>query len=86
MPYQVQNRDLHHTLVEVGRAIFDNLDGNNFLGLEVLTFDNLAKGTLAQNVENKVSVPILQVSSRYRLKAAKTERHQSLDILVAGFL
>lgn len=50
--YQIQNRHFHHTLVEVGGAILDDLHRNYLLGLQILTFDNLAKRALAENVEN----------------------------------
>jgi hypothetical protein len=56
--YQIKHRNFHHALVEVSRAVLDDLDGNNLLRLEVLAFDDLAKSTLAQHIENKVSVPI----------------------------
>lgn len=55
--YQVQNRDFHHTLVEVRCFILDNFDGNHFLGSQVLALHNLAKGSLTQNVQNEISVP-----------------------------
>lgn len=55
--YQIKHRNFHHTLVKVSRAVLDDLDGNNLLRLEVLAFDDLAKGALAQHVENKVSIP-----------------------------
>ena len=28
---QIQNRDFHHALIEIGGPIFDNFDGNYFL-------------------------------------------------------
>lgn len=56
--YQVQNRHLHHTLVEVRSAVLDNLDSDNFLGLEVLTFDDLAEGSLTQNVQDQIPIPV----------------------------
>jgi hypothetical protein len=56
-PYQIQYRHLHHALVEVCCTILDDFDGNDLLGLQVLALDNLAEGTLAENVENEVSVP-----------------------------
>jgi hypothetical protein len=31
--HQIEDRHLHHTLVEVGRAVLDNFDSNHFLGL-----------------------------------------------------
>lgn len=55
--HQIQDGNLHHTLVEVGGTVLDDLDGNNLLCLEVLALDDLSKGTLAQHIENEVSVP-----------------------------
>jgi hypothetical protein len=54
--YQVQHRNLHHTLVEVGRLILDDLDGHNLSGFQVLAFHDLSEGTLAQYIENEVSI------------------------------
>lgn len=56
--YQIQHRHLHHTLIEIRRLVFDNLDSDNFLGLQILTFHDLPKGSLAQYVENEVAVPM----------------------------
>lgn len=54
--YQVEDGNFHHTLVEIGGLIFHNFDRHNLLGLEVLTFDYLTKGSLTQNVENQITV------------------------------
>ena len=54
---QIQNGDLHHTLVEIGSAVFDDLHGHNLLRLEILALDYLAKCTLAEDVKNQVPVP-----------------------------
>jgi hypothetical protein len=59
--YQVQNRHLHHALVEVRSAVLDDLDGNNLLGLEILAFHDLAERSLAQNVQNQIPIPVMQV-------------------------
>jgi hypothetical protein len=56
--YQIKHRNFHHTLVKVSRAVLDDLDSNNLLRLEVLTLDDLTKSSLAQHVENEVSVPV----------------------------
>ena len=56
--YQVQNRYLHHALVEISRPVLDDLDGHDFLGLEILALDHLSKGTLAQNIQDEISVSI----------------------------
>jgi hypothetical protein len=55
--YEVQHRNLHHALIEVRGSIFDNFDRDNLARLEVLTFHNLPKGSLSENIEDKVAVP-----------------------------
>lgn len=59
--YQVQNRDLHHALVEVSSAILDDLHGNNLLCLEILAFHDLAECSLAQNVQYQIPIPVTPV-------------------------
>lgn len=54
--YQVQHGNFHHTLVEVCGAVFNDLDGHDFLRLEVLALDDLAESTLTQHVEDEVAV------------------------------
>lgn len=49
----------HHTLVEVRRLVLYNLDSNNLVRFHILTFDNLAEGSLAENVKNEVFVMTL---------------------------
>lgn len=56
-PYQIQYRNLHHALVEVSRLVFDHFDCHDLLGLHILAFHYLAKGSLSQNIQDKVSVP-----------------------------
>ena len=51
---QFQDGDLHHALIEISRLVFDYFDGHDLVGLHVLTLDHLAKGPLAQNVQNEV--------------------------------
>jgi hypothetical protein len=48
--YQVKNRYFHHALIEVRRTILDHLDGNNFLGPEILALNHLAECTLAEYI------------------------------------
>lgn len=55
--YQVQHRNFHHALVEVRGAVLDHFDSHHFLRLQILTFNNLTKCPLAENVENKVPIP-----------------------------
>jgi hypothetical protein len=57
MTYQIENRYFHHALIEISRAVLDDLDSHYLLGLEVLAFDYLSECTLAQNVQNQISVP-----------------------------
>lgn len=57
-PYQVQHRNLHHTLIEVGCLVLDNFDCDDFLGLQVLTLHHLTEGSLAQNIENEVTISV----------------------------
>jgi hypothetical protein len=51
----LQYCDLHHTLVEISRLVFDNLDGNDFICPNILALDDLSEGSLPENIENKVS-------------------------------
>ena len=46
MPHQIQYSYLHLALVQICRFVLDNL--------EVLTFDNLTKGPLTENIEDQV--------------------------------
>lgn len=55
--YQIEDGHLHHTLVEVGRLVLDDLDGHDFLCFEILALDDLAEGALTKNIENEVTVP-----------------------------
>ncbi len=45
--HQVQNRDFHHALVEVGCTVLDDLHRNDLLGFQILAFYHLPKGSLA---------------------------------------
>jgi len=53
---KIQHRDFHHTLIEVGGSVLDHLDCDHLLRSEILTFDDLAKSSLTQHIEDKVSV------------------------------
>lgn len=46
MIYQVEHRDLHHTLVEVGCPVLDDLHSDHLLCLQILAFYDLPKRTL----------------------------------------
>jgi hypothetical protein len=54
--YKIQNRHFHHTLVKVGRFVLHHFHRHNFLSFEILTLDDLSKGTLTQDIENKVPI------------------------------
>lgn len=60
--YQIKNRHLHHTLVEVSCAVLDNLDSNDLLSLHVLALNDLAEGALAKNVEDQIPIPRRAIS------------------------
>ena len=62
--YQLQDRDLHHTLVEVRRFVLHYLDRNYLMSLHVLALDYLSKCSLAQNIQNQVSGHLTGVSGR----------------------
>ena len=55
MTNQFENRDFHHTLLEIRRLVLDHLDGDNLVRFHVLTLDDLAEGTLSQHIENQIS-------------------------------
>lgn len=80
-PYQVEHGHLHHALVKVGRPVLDDLDRNNFLGLEVLTFDDLTKRALAEHVQDQIAVP--WTSQRNAVKGEA--KGLGMMILVARF-
>lgn len=63
LSYQVQNRHFHHTLVEVCCAVLDDFYSHDLLSLEILTLDDLAESALTQNIEDKVPIPVSQVST-----------------------
>ena len=58
---QVQHRDLHHTLVEVGCLVLHNLDRNHLLCLQVLALDDLTEGALTKNIQDQVSVLVVRL-------------------------
>lgn len=84
--YQIKHRNFHHTLVKVSRAILDDLDGNNLLRLEVLAFDDLAKSTLAQHIENEVSIPAEIGCESEGATSLREGFSNCNDALVASFL
>ena len=56
-PYQVQNGNFHHALVEVGGLVLDDLYRDDLLRLEILTLYHLPECSLAQYIENEISIP-----------------------------
>ena len=55
--YQIQDGNLHHTLIEVGSLIFDDFNGYNLLCFQVLALDNLSKSSLAKDVKDEITIP-----------------------------
>jgi len=58
---QVQHRDLHHTLIEVGCLVLHNLDRDHLLSFQVLALDYLTECTLTKNVQDQVSVLVVRL-------------------------
>lgn len=56
---ELEDGDLHHGLIKVGWLVFDDLDGDDLVGSDVLAFDDLTKGSLAEDVEYEVLVGIV---------------------------
>ena len=54
--YQVKDRYLHHTLVEICRPILDYLYCHYFLGFQVLAFYDLTKRSLTENIQDQVPI------------------------------
>ena len=54
----LKDSDLHHTLIEVGRLVFDDFHSHNLMGRHVLALDDLAKGALTQHIENEVAMSL----------------------------
>ena len=50
--YKIQHGHFHHTLVEIGSSVLDDLDSHDFLSLEILTLDDLPECALAEDIEN----------------------------------
>ena len=69
--HQVEDGHFHHTLVEVGRLVLDDLDGHNLVRLHVLALDDLAERALPQYIQDQV--PARRVSDLLgRLKRIRT--------------
>lgn len=61
--HQIQDGDLHHTLIEIGGTVLDDFDCDYFLGLEVLAFDDLPECSLTKDIKDQIAilVPIVLV-------------------------
>lgn len=57
---QIEHGNFHHTLIEVRRAVLDDLYCNDFLRPQVLTLDYLAKRALPQHIEDEIAVSVTQ--------------------------
>lgn len=55
--YQIQDRYLHHTLIEICRPVLHNFDCYYFLCFQVLAFDYLTEGALPKNIKYQISIP-----------------------------
>lgn len=60
MTHQIEDRHLHHTLIEVCCPVFDDLDCDNLLRFQILTLDDLSKCSLSQHIQDQVSIPARQ--------------------------
>lgn len=47
-----QNSNFHERLIEIGRFVFDNFDGDLLFGLNILTADNLAECPLPKTLKD----------------------------------
>lgn len=62
--HQIQDRNLHHALIEIGGTVLDDLDCDYFLRLEVLAFNDLPECSLTKDIEDQIAilVPVILVS------------------------
>ena len=58
---QIQDRNFHHTLIEVGGLVLHHLDRNDFLCPEILAFDHLTESTLTKNIEDQVAILVIRL-------------------------
>ncbi len=54
--YQIKHRDFHHTLIEIGGPVLDNLYSDHLLCFQILAFHDLPKRTLPKHVKNEISI------------------------------
>jgi hypothetical protein len=50
--HMLENSDLHERLIIVCRLILDNFDCNRSLVGDILAFDDLAKGSMADQIDD----------------------------------
>lgn len=55
--HKFEDGDFHHTLIEVSRLVLHDLHRHHLVGLHILTFDDLAERSLAENVQDEVPAP-----------------------------
>lgn len=67
--YQIKDGNLHHTLVEIGSTVLDDLNCDHLLCLEILALDNLAESALAQDVQNKITIPVTMVRDKHIMES-----------------
>lgn len=67
-------------MIEVGRPVFDNFDGHNFLRLEVLAFDDLAKCALTKDIQNQVTISVERRAIRF-VRDVVFERHRYYTLM-----
>ena len=62
--HQIQDRNLHHALVEIGGTVLDDFDCDYFLRLEVLAFNDLPECSLTKDIQDQIAilVPVILVS------------------------
>lgn len=58
MPYQVQDRHFHHTLVEVRGPVLNDLDSDHLLRFQVLALDHLTEGALPEDIEDEIAISV----------------------------
>ena len=55
--HKLQYSDLHHALIEIRRFVLHDFHRHHLVGLHILTFDDLAERSLAENVQDEVPAP-----------------------------
>ena len=55
LTYELQDGNLHHTLIEVRRLVLDDFHRNNIMRPHVLAFHNLTECPLSEDIQNQIS-------------------------------